>query len=75
MTPEAEPDEWERLQLYKVQVLFAIGVPTMDRARLQAAYDIAAQANARLAAAGAPNSGFFDQMLPTLETILGALSQ
>ena len=38
-------------------------------------HDIATQANARLAAAGAPNSGFFDQMLPMLETILAALSE
>lgn len=75
VTPETDPAEWERLQLFKVQVLFAIGTPTMDRARLEAARDIAVQANEKLAAAGAPNSGFFDQMLPTLDEILAMLPE
>jgi uncharacterized caspase-like protein len=72
-TPESNPEGWERLQLYKVQALFVVATPTMDRARLQKAYDIAAGAKARLAAAGATDSGFFDQMLPTLSQILEAL--
>jgi tetratricopeptide (TPR) repeat protein len=75
VTPESDPAEWERLQLYKVQVLFAIGTPTMDRARLEAARDIATQANEKLAAAGAPSSGFFDQMLPALDDILAMLPE
>ena len=75
VTPQSDPGEWERLQLFKVQVLFAIGTPTMDRARLLAAREIAIQANEKLAAAGAPNSGFFDQMLPTLDQILAMLPE
>ena len=74
-TAESYPEEWERLQLYKVQVLFTIGTPTMDRARLEAARDIATKTNAKLKEIGAPNSGFFDQMLPMLEQILGMLPQ
>jgi uncharacterized caspase-like protein len=73
--PEADPAGWERLQLYKVQVLFAVGTPTMDRARLQQAQDIALQSNETLARLGAPSSGFFDQMLPTLEQILAMLPE
>jgi uncharacterized caspase-like protein len=74
-TPEAEPADWERLQLYKVQVLFAIGTPTMDRKRLQQAYDIATQSKAKLTELGAPTAGFFDQMIPTLEEILTMLPE
>jgi uncharacterized caspase-like protein len=74
-TPEAEPADWERLQLYKVQVLFAIGAPTLDRARLQEAHDIAVNANETLAKLGAPSAGFFDQMLPTLDQILAMLPE
>jgi hypothetical protein len=74
-TPESEPADWETLQLYKVQVLFAIGAATMDRDRLQQAYDIATHSNAKLAEVGAPSSGFFDQMLPTLEQILAVLPE
>jgi len=75
MTPRSDPAEWERLQLYKVQVLLAIGTPTMDRARIQLARDTATAANDQLAALGAPNSGFFDQMLPTLDQILSMLPE
>ena len=64
-----------RDRLYKVQVLFAIGTPTMDRARLQQARDIAVNSNETLAKLGAPSSGFFDQMLPTLDQILAMLPQ
>lgn len=73
--PETDPAGWERLQLYKVQVLFAIGTPTMDRARLQQAHDIALQSNETLARLGAPSSGFFDQMLPMLEQLLAMLPE
>jgi hypothetical protein len=72
-TPEAEPADWERLQLYKVQVLLAIATPTMDRSRMQQAYDVAAATTAKLKEVGATSSGYFDQMLPTLATILEAL--
>ena len=74
-TPEAEPADWERLQLYKVQVLFAIGTPTMDRARLQQAYDLATGSRTKLAELGAPSAGFFDMMIPTLEEILAMLPE
>jgi len=74
-TPEAEPADWERLQLYKVQVLFAIGVPSMDRARLQQAYDLATASKAKLEELNAPAAGFFDQMIPTLEEILAVLPE
>ena len=74
-TPEAEPADWERLQLYKVQVLFAIGTPTMDRGRLQQAYDLATGSKAKLAELGAPSAGFFDMMIPTLEEILAMLPE
>ena len=72
-SPETDAANWERLQLYKVQVLLASGTPTMDLARLQRAYDLAAAAKARMLAVGARDSGFFDQMLPTLSQILAAL--
>lgn len=74
-TIEAYPSEWERLQLYKVQVLFAIGTPTMDRKRLQTAYDIGSNAQTQLAERGLPSAGFFEQMLPTLSEILAVLPE
>jgi hypothetical protein len=73
VTPEANSADWERLQLYKVQVLVSVAVPTMDRARLQRAYDIAVDTEDRLKAAGAASSGFFEQMLPMLSSVLEAL--
>lgn len=72
---ETDPTGWERLPLDKVQVLFVIGTPAMDRTRLQQAHAIAANSNDTLAKLGAPSSGFFDQMLPTLEQILAMLPE
>ena len=75
MSAESEPAQWERLQLYKVQVMLAIASPTMDRAAMQRAYDTAAQSKARLEELGTPGAGFFDQMLPTLSEILAVLPE
>ncbi len=74
-TLEADPDEWERLQLYKVQVLVAMGGATMDRGLLQRARDMAVASNEKMAGKGLPTSGYFDGMIPVLDDILAALPQ
>lgn len=74
-TPEADPAEWERLQLFKVQVLVALGGATMDRVRLQQARDLAAASNERMAGVGSPTSGYFDSMIPVLDEILAVLPE
>lgn len=74
-TPQNSPSEWETLQLYKVQVLLAISTPTMDRARLQQARDLAVASKAKMAEVGAPSAGYFDGMIPVLEEILAALPE
>jgi uncharacterized caspase-like protein len=74
-TPEANPGEWETLQLYKVQVLLASATPTMDRARLQLARDMAVASSETMARVGAPSNGYFETMVPVLDEILAALPE
>ncbi len=75
VTLEAQPADWERLQLYKVQVTMSLGGATLDRVRLQAAYDLALNAQTRMEEAGVRGAGFFEQMLPTLAQILEMLPE